>query len=66
MSVQQQIKSVLAQLPPVYAAMLLMKKHDGKSTEEIAQEFGYSAHTVKKYLFRAVTKCRTQMKCSHD
>lgn len=57
-NMERQLESVLAQLPPLYAAILVMKKRDGKSMEEIAQELDISVHTVKKYLFRAVAQCR--------
>jgi RNA polymerase sigma factor (sigma-70 family) len=57
-NMERQLESVLAQLPPLYAAILVMKKRDGKSMEEIAKELGISIHTVKKYLFRAVAQCR--------
>jgi RNA polymerase sigma-70 factor (ECF subfamily) len=57
--IDRQLKSVLAQLPPQYAAILVMKKRDGKSTEEIARELSLSVHTVKKYLCRALALCRS-------
>jgi RNA polymerase sigma-70 factor (ECF subfamily) len=43
----QQIKTMLAQLPPLYAVILVMKKRDGKSIQEIASELEISVHTVK-------------------
>jgi RNA polymerase sigma factor (sigma-70 family) len=52
------VKAVLAQLPPLYAAILVMKKRDGLSYEEIARALQISVHTVKKYLFRAVAQAR--------
>jgi RNA polymerase sigma factor (sigma-70 family) len=58
LNIERQLESVLDQLPPLYAAILLMKKRDGKSVEEIAKELNISIHTVKKYLFRAIAHCR--------
>jgi len=57
-NMERQLESVLSQLPPLYAAILIMKKRDGLSMEEIASELGISIHTVKKYLFRAVAQAR--------
>jgi RNA polymerase sigma factor (sigma-70 family) len=61
LGVQQQLAAVLARLPPLYAAILLMKRRDGLSTSEIACQLNLSIHTVKKYLFRAVASCRQSM-----
>jgi RNA polymerase sigma-70 factor (ECF subfamily) len=56
--IDRQLDFVLAQLPPQYAAILVMKKRDGRSIEEIAHELSLSVHTVKKYLCRALALCR--------
>jgi RNA polymerase sigma-19 factor, ECF subfamily len=58
-SLERQLESMLARLPPLYAAILVMKKRDGLSYEEIARELGISIHTVKKYISRAVAQVRT-------
>ena len=64
---QQQVSMLLERLPPVHAAMLVMKKRDGKSVKDIAVELGYSEHTVKKYLAQALALCRMEMKRrAHD
>jgi RNA polymerase sigma-70 factor (ECF subfamily) len=55
---QQQLSLAMEKLPPTYAAVLLLKKRDGYSLEEIARELNLSTHTVKKYLFLAVARCR--------
>lgn len=55
---ERRLERVLAQLPPTYRAVLLMKKRDGWSYLEIARALGISVHTVKKYLVRAVAQCR--------
>jgi RNA polymerase sigma-19 factor, ECF subfamily len=54
----EQIELLLAQLPPLYRAIFVLRKRDGLSYPEIAQQLGVSVHTVKKYLARAVAKCR--------
>lgn len=58
LSVERQLEKVLAQLPSLHRAILVMRKRDGLSYTEIAQALGISVHTVKKYLLRAVTQCR--------
>jgi RNA polymerase sigma-70 factor (ECF subfamily) len=54
----QQIELILNQLPPLYRAIFVLRKRDGLSYQEIAQQLEISVHTVKKYLARAVAKCR--------
>jgi len=54
----EQLEYVLRQLPPMYRAVLLLRKRDGMSYAEIAQKLKLSVHTVKKYLARAVVQCR--------
>lgn len=54
----RQIDDLLEPLPPLYRAILLLRKRDGLSYPEIAQTLGISVHTVKKYLARAVAQCR--------
>jgi len=41
--------------------VFLLKHNEGMTYEEIAKAFGCSAGTVKKALFRAVTKLRQQL-----
>ncbi len=55
---EQRIAALLERLPPLYGAILLLRKRDGLSYEEIAQQLEISVHTVKKYLARAVAMCR--------
>ena len=57
-SAGEQLEAMLARLPPLYSAVLIMRKRDGASYEEIARALRISIHTVKKYLFRAVKQCR--------
>lgn len=54
----QQIELILQQLPPLYRAIFVLRKRDGLSYQEIAQQLEISVHTVKKYLARAVAKVR--------
>ena len=62
---EQKLRFLLSKLPPLYAAVLVMKKRDGKSMEEIARELQLSAHTMKKYLCRALSRCRAELgQCS--
>ena len=52
------LTAALEGLPAMQRAVLLLFKRDGKSYEEIARELNLSRHTVKKYLFLAVSHCR--------
>jgi len=52
------LESILTQLPPLYQAILLMRKRDGYSHQEIADQLEISPNTVHKYLTRALAKCR--------
>ena len=54
----QQIEMLLDQLPPLYRAIFVLRKRDGLSYQEISQQLEISVHTVKKYLARAVARCR--------
>lgn len=52
------LEAILAELPPLYRSVLLLRKRDGYSHAEIAEELGLSPHTVHKYLSRALFTCR--------
>lgn len=54
----QMLEKVLAELPPLCQAVLLLRKRDGYSHEEIAARLSISPHTVHKYLTRALFQCR--------
>ena len=58
LSLARQLESVLAQLPPLYRAVFVLRKREGMSYPEIARALDISVHTVKKYLARAVAHCR--------
>lgn len=44
--------------PSFLRAILMMRKRDGMTYQEIARHLEISVHTVKKYLLRAVAWCR--------
>lgn len=54
----EKLEAILAEMPPLYRAVLLMRKRDGYSHEEIAERLQISPHTVHKYLSRALFSCR--------
>lgn len=55
----QMLEKALAELPPLCQAVLLLRKRDGYSHQEIAERLAISPHTVHKYLTRALLQCRT-------
>jgi len=54
----QKLEGILTELPPLYRAVLLLRKRDGYTHDEIAERLGISRHTVHKYLSRALFSCR--------
>jgi len=54
----EELHFVLQKLQPTLRAVLILQKRDGLSYEEIGEKLGLSAHTVKKYLYRALALCR--------
>jgi len=62
LSAEQQVESMLTGLPPLYRAVLVLRKRDGLSYSEIARTLDISVHTVKKYLARAVAQCRSAVR----
>jgi RNA polymerase sigma-70 factor (ECF subfamily) len=56
---QGDLDYVLSRLPPMYRAVLLMRKSAGMSYTEIAHELDISVHTVKKYVHLALTQSRS-------
>lgn len=54
----RRLDSILDELPPLYRAILLLRKRDGYSHAEIANRVGKSKATVHVYLTRALTRCR--------
>jgi RNA polymerase sigma factor (sigma-70 family) len=54
----ERIEALLANWPPLYRAIFVLRKRDGLSYQEIASELNISIHTVKKYLARSLALCR--------
>ena len=52
------LERALRGLPSKTQAILLLKKRDGLTRQEIARKLGISEHTVKKHLLKAVAWCR--------
>ena len=57
----ERVFQALGELTPQQRLIFLLKHREGMTYEEIAKIFGCSAGTVKKALFRAVTKLRQQL-----
>lgn len=55
------VMSALTALPPKQRLIFLLKHREGMTYEEIAQACGASAGTIKKALFRAVSKLRERL-----
>lgn len=58
LAAMQKLDRILEQIPPLYRAILLMRKRDGYSHNEIAERLGKSKATVHVYLTRAISRCR--------
>ena len=54
----QKLHRILESLPPLYRVTILMRKRDGYTHKEIAEEVGKSPHTVHLYLKRGLARCR--------
>ena len=63
---EEELRRLLAPLPPMVRAVLVLRKRDGMSNQEIAGELGISIHTVKKYLCQAVAHCRAAVEGRED
>jgi RNA polymerase sigma-70 factor (ECF subfamily) len=57
----ERVFEALGELTPQQRLIFLLKHREGMTYEEIAGTFGCSTGTVKKALFRAVTKLRQQL-----
>ena len=62
LSATRQLEGVLKQLPKSYQTVLLLRKRDGLSPEEIAERLGLSKATVYTYLIRAVAQFKARFK----
>jgi RNA polymerase sigma factor (sigma-70 family) len=54
----EEVERALAHLPAKISTTLLLHRFSGLSIEEIGQQLGVSRPTAKKYLARALTRCR--------
>jgi RNA polymerase sigma-70 factor (ECF subfamily) len=57
----ERVFEALGELTPQQRLIFLLKHREGMTYEEIAGTFGCSVGTIKKALFRAVTKLRQQL-----
>lgn len=58
LDLQQQLEIALQSVSPMQAAVVVLIDRDEMSQEEVAQELGLSAHTVKKYATQARARIR--------
>lgn len=58
----QELAQVLQRLPKTYQVVLLLRKRDGLSPDDIAQRLGLSKSTVYTYLIRAVAQFKFHFK----
>ncbi|HYJ46069.1 MAG TPA: RNA polymerase sigma factor, partial [Pyrinomonadaceae bacterium] len=56
----ERVMKALGELTPQQRLIFLLKHREGMTYEEISRAFGCSTGTVKKALYRAVTKLRRQ------
>jgi len=54
----RELEYILSKLPELYRAVLVLRKAEGLSYEEIAARLNISVHTVKKYMHCALVECR--------
>jgi RNA polymerase sigma-19 factor, ECF subfamily len=54
------LERILDDMPPLYRAVLLLRKRDGYSHAEIAEKLNIAPSTVHTYLKRALTQCRAR------
>lgn len=63
--VLEQIAQIIDKLPEKQKAIFLKSRQDGKSTKEIAEEFGLSRGTVDNYISESLKFIRTNLKDKH-
>ena len=51
------LDAILQDRPPLYRAVLLLRKRDGYSHAEISEKLGITKTTVRTYLTRALSRC---------
>jgi RNA polymerase sigma factor (sigma-70 family) len=57
-ALEQQLERVLAQIPPMYRAVLILSSRDGLSYGEISKRLQITEKTAKTYFSRALACCR--------
>jgi RNA polymerase sigma factor (sigma-70 family) len=57
-ALEQQLERVLAQIPPMYRAVLILSTRDGLSYGEISKRLKITEKTAKTYFSRALACCR--------
>jgi RNA polymerase sigma factor (sigma-70 family) len=62
LSSARQLEAVLGRLPATYQAVLLLRKRDGLSPDEIALRMGLTKATVYTYLIRAVAQFKAHFR----
>jgi RNA polymerase sigma-70 factor (ECF subfamily) len=58
---ERRLANVVAQLPPMQRAVLLLARHRDLSHAEIAARLGISVNTARVHLYRALAQCRQKM-----
>jgi len=54
------LEALLDDLPPLYSAVMLLRKRDGYSHKEIAKKLNIAPSTVHTYLKRGLAQCRAR------
>ena len=55
------LNTLFESLPPLYGAVLILRKRDGYSHAEIAEQLGITPATARAYLTRALARCREHL-----
>lgn len=63
--IREAIERATATLPPKQRSVFILKHQQNLKLKEVARIMGISEGTVKKYLFRAMEKLRTELKEYH-
>ena len=63
--VLEQIAQIIDKLPEKQKAIFLKSRQDGKSTKEIAEEFGLSRGTIDNYISESLKFIRANLKDKH-
>jgi RNA polymerase sigma factor (sigma-70 family) len=56
---EQQLRRVLAQIPPMYCAVLILRTRDCMDNKQVAKELGITPGTARIYFQRALAACRS-------